>query len=217
MLAPPSSVAGSLYSFAQPGWEALSDIPALHECDIGRLIADLGRERTPSKLFTSQYPERGHRNDWLFRTALQAARAYESLEDLLDCVATQNDCLDAPLPHQEVFRIARSAWGYEQSGRNWRGREAVIQLPSSVRVLISQHKYGAEVLALYMLLLDKHAGRRGEFCVSVRSMVAAGSIPGFTETRLRRAREVLIELGLLERTHRGCAFKGDAARFRLCG
>ena len=70
----------------------------------------------------------GMRNNTLFHYALEQASNVDDFNGLLDVVETRNMECDPPLSGTKVIRAARSAWRYEQEGRNLmkRGRAVVI-------------------------------------------------------------------------------------------
>ena len=61
-------------------------------------------------------------------------------------------------------------------------------------------------------LRRQHAGLRDTFAISIRAM--APSI-GWTERRLREARKVLVDAGLIVEAHHGGKRIGDASRFQF--
>lgn len=161
-------------------------------------------------------PNHGERNDWLFRHCLKQARHCASFEDLLDCAETANDDLPPPLPIAEVAQTAKSVWRYPCEGKNWLGNQAVAQIPESTRILICQGPSGCDALALYTLLLTKHGAREGDFCIAIHAMCEAGVRPGVSMMHLRRARDHLRALGVIDRVHVGGRGQGDPAHCLLC-
>jgi len=65
---------------------------------------------------------------------------------------------------------------------------------------LAGHRAGSDAMMLLARLQMEHSARfkRGEtFAVSVRAMALAGTVPGWTEGRLRQARDLLLALGHL--------------------
>jgi hypothetical protein len=211
-LVPPASIDGHKYQFLFAGFESIGDVPALSTTHVTQLIETLG---SPRDLANAARPNRGYRNNWLFRKCLFDARHCETLEELLDCAETANDDVPDPLRRPEVEQIARSAWKYQQEERNWSGQEAVAQIPESIRAKICCGQAGSDALALYVLLRTKHSARNDEFCIAIDAMIKAELLPCVTKMRLRRARDHLCTVGVIERVHIGGRGKGDPARFRF--
>lgn len=212
VLVPPAQIDGREYRFRSYGFEKLHELPELSAALVGQLIEVLGK---PHEGSTQKRPRRGERNDWLFRWCLREARHCEHFEDLLDCAETANDDLPEPLPSTEVVQTAKSAWSIECEGKNWVGKEATAQIPESIRARICVGPAGCDALALYILLLNKHGGRSGDFCISVRAMIQANILPGLSEMRMRRARDHLCAVEVIAQTHTGGRGNGDPARFRF--
>jgi hypothetical protein len=212
VLAPPAQIDGRKYRFLSSGFEKLDDIPELTTTLVDKMIAALGK---PREFAPAIRPRRGERNDWLFRHCLKQARHCTTFEELLDCAETANDDLPHALPMTEVEQIANSAWRYQCEDKNWVNSEAVAQIPESIRVRICQGPSGCDALALYVLLRNNHGGRATDFFIAIRAMTQANVLPGMSEMRLRRARDHLCAVEVIELTHQGGRGKGDPARFRF--
>src|SRR6202012_3303549 len=65
----------------------------------------------------------GERNKKMFRFLLHSAPACDDLEALVDVADGLNINFEPPLPNDETRKAARSAWRYEQEGRNFVGQE----------------------------------------------------------------------------------------------
>ncbi len=140
-------------------------------------------------------------------------------DDLIDVARTINADYLPPLSDAVVVKIARSAWGYETRGENWRGYRghgARVRLDARVvaRLAAEYPKHGPDALLLYVTLREAHGARvmRGEtFVVAARAM--AHQVLPWPEYRIRQALKTLVSFGLLERVHDGGTGKGDAAQY----
>jgi len=108
-------------------------------------------------------------------------------------VRTRNLDLGLPLEDDEVARLSKSAWKYEEEGRNLVGRGAVV----TEHRIIGALKTEPYALALFDILRRHHWGR--EFAV-VNSW--AESL-GWPRRQFKGARTKLIELGLVQVVRQG--------------
>lgn len=150
----------------------------------------------------------GERNTALFRKLLLVATACRSWEELLERARDWNDALEEPLGGAEVDRTAASVWRYKVEGTLLTpGGAGNILIP---RQAVAELAIGEpDSVALLALLRLHHAGRRDSFILSVRAMAASIS---WSERRLRHARQVLVDHGLLARHYPG-GREGQPARF----
>ncbi|WP_375210898.1 hypothetical protein [Hyphococcus sp.] len=119
-----------------------------------------------------------------------------------------------PFTENEAVNIAKSAMRFELSGRNWVGTDGVIALPH--RADKELRSFGAlakerrckkdQNLAryardLYTFLLAKH----GRHVVRAMAPKKMADIPelDMSENTIRRARDLLVEFGMLELIHKG--------------
>jgi hypothetical protein len=135
----------------------------------------------------------------------------------LDCartIAYQHFASDSgdPFPDGEICKVAESVWRYELEGRNWAGREPRVSTTKSEYNLIVGEKHGSDALALLIKLRLSH-WNRPEFALSLKAMAGAGVIPGWSVSRYRNARVVLVRCGLIVESNRGGRGAGDACRF----
>lgn len=137
-------------------------------------------------------PEVGQRNDELFRVLRLAARDVSSLDELMHAGVSWNKTLDDPLGLAEVARTANSVWHYKVNDSLLTPGSGGILLPR--RAIADLALAEADAVALLAFLRMHHAGVRSSFALSVRALAGATS---WSERRLRRARNVLIDRGLL--------------------
>ena len=101
---------------------SLKDLPSLPKARPGSL--PLTNERAvpePLRAITE-----GRRNNTLFKLLLREVHRCDSRLALQDVAQTINDDCDPPLSDMELTRLVDSVWGYETTGRNWAGKEAMI-------------------------------------------------------------------------------------------
>ena len=131
----------------------------------------------------------GKRNDTLFRFALSQAPYADDFDALLDVTRTRNLDCDPPLPDAEAVKAARSAWRYEQEGRNLAGRgQAMVTANATFDALIAE---GPDAWLLYSHLRRHHWGR--DF-VLAKAMADA---MGWRLRKWKAARDALIRPGLI--------------------
>ncbi len=199
--------AGKLYSFVEGGWDDVARLPAIRPGSLPELArATPGARPAP-------IPD-GTRHKDLLRHALKHARGCGNFDDLLDKVRWINECCVPPLPEADVVKATRSAWNYEREGRNFapgeKGR-AMVTYESEFAIL-APAAGGTDAMALLLLLRSRHFDKP-HFAVSPEGMARDRTIPGWTERRIRRARDTLADLGFLAVVSRGGSRPGDAKQF----
>lgn len=137
---------------------------------------------------------RGERNDSLWRYCMAQARHVDDVEALIDVALTWTSAFPEPLDAAEAERCARSAWNYEATGRNYLGlRKPQLNAQDKIMdELIDQ----PEALTL-LLMFQRWHSHRSHFAIAPRAMSAAGS-PPWHFSRIIRARDVLLDRGLIE-------------------
>lgn len=145
----------------------------------------------------------GQRNNRLFSHCAEQAQYCDTLDDLLDVARTFNlDCLP-PLSDAEVVKTATSAWNWTLGGKV---RHGMVSVPRpAIKSLAVKNP---DALALFTVLAELN-GRESTFWIAngmARTHVA------LTEQRLVRARNHLLELGIIKRLSR--ARQGSPALYR---
>lgn len=184
-IAPPSrrfDLAAS-YQFISGGLDDIANLPTI-----------------PSSAFSglSERPaegvRNGERNDALWRWCMAEARNCDDVEALIDVAATWVAGFADPLPAAEIERCARSAWKYEETGRNYLGLKRP-QINAGDRImdaLIDQ----PDALVLYQMFVRWHQNR-ASFAIAPRAMSEA-AIPPWPRGKIARARDILVERGFIE-------------------
>lgn len=209
IVAPPSvrrsdPYKGQPYAFIKGHWSDLKDLPPIKS---GSLIRD---ERKPTG--TLHTVETGTRNDRLFSRLMREARHCDDLETLKDVALTLNGDIPEPLPETEALRVAESAWKYEEGGKNWCGSGGVVPIQTDVFDLLATNP---DAFLLLALLKKNHTGLHPTFAVAPHAMADAGLIAAWGHCRYRKAKDALVDAGLLICTHPGGRGKRDPSIYRL--
>ena len=134
--------------------------------------------------------QEGRRNNTLFRFALEQARHSDSHENLLDVLRTKNMDCEPQLDDYVLISTAKSAWRYEQEGRNLVGRGRSVVTPHSVIDELIGESQDAFVL---LTLLQRHHWGRGFALANVMAEQL-----GWTRKRFAAARILLQALGFIQ-------------------
>jgi Bifunctional DNA primase/polymerase, N-terminal len=191
VLVPPSMhKSGTQYRHHDCDWNALSALPVFNPDAIGPEQAT-----TAGKKFRDG--SRGQDlNDQLCALAPDCAD-FGRLLRAAQQIATR---YEPPLDGMEVIRRAWAVWRDVEAGNliPMRGSASQVRLPTSI--VLAGPRHGSDALLLLSRLQMEHGARvrRGEtFAVSVRAMAQAKVLPGWTEGRLHRARNLLVARGHL--------------------
>lgn len=202
IVAPPSirwdgEYAGRPYEFMpSSSWNDLACLPTIHPDALNARAT-----ATADNLVRLRAIHEGVRNKMLFAMLLRHARGCDDVEALHDAAQTINADFDPPLGDREVLKTVLSAWKYEAGGQNWAGKEPRVYTLKSEWERLVAHPNGGEASFLCQHLRFCHWAH-DTFAISPKAMAGAESIPGWTDPRkYRRARDALIELGILEEVH----------------
>lgn len=184
-IAPPSyreDLAAS-YTFLAGGIAEVANLPAIRADTLAE-----GFSRAPEAVL------RGERNDSLWRYCMTQARFCDDPEALIDVARTWAGSFPDPLPPHEIEKAARSAWRYQIEGRNYLGlkRPQVTESDRIMDALMDQPD------AFFLLqLFQRYHWNRPRFAIAPRAMSRDG-IPPWHYSRIERARDTLLERGLIE-------------------
>jgi len=181
--------------------------------------------RQPAPYSTAGPIKQGARNSTLWRLAMDKARqvsaefgfAEAGWNALMDFVKSVNDqqC-SPPLGECEIASIARSAWGYEKSGRN-----VIVDYPKAGGDACLRHPICLRPELVGKLLVDPYAfhllawlrsvhGNRGMFPLSREGLK---KMLGWTEYHVRHAKKKLVEIGLVRKVKCANRHKHQAELF----
>jgi hypothetical protein len=205
IVVPPSARQdGARYEFVRG---AIADLDRLPPVKAGALVVQNAPLTTGSA--GPVIPE-GRRNDTLFRIAMVEARSCETIGELESRMWLRNEACRPSLDFREVKALVASAWNYTERGQNFVGKGSRVYLEiAELENLIAT----PDAMALLLALRKAHALRQEQFAISPRGLASAGQFQGWSERRLRNARERLVGLGLLLLKHAGGQGKHDPALF----
>jgi hypothetical protein len=209
VVAPPSirPTDGRRYQFDAGGQARVDHLPRVAPAATEWLASIAGG--VPGRKFLP-----GHRNTQLFKQALGLVRGCEDLEELIEeLIATNRLTCDPPLPNEEVVRTAQSAWRYQILGRNFAGGGG-FSCSAELRRRIGD----PDALWLYAILMEAHAAKvptGASFAISAKARALPGVAAPLSAMRIRKARDRLIAVGVLQQTYAGGRRKGDTSQYRF--
>jgi Bifunctional DNA primase/polymerase, N-terminal len=130
VVAPPSRGIKSNYEFIEGGLDDLNRLPRLRNLPLN----NKGEATLPSNETIGE----GYRNESLWRLCMKNADHCDDFEALVDVARTRNESFLPPLTDEEVVKIANSAWGYAQRGKNRFGRPGVFFSAEEANRLITR-------------------------------------------------------------------------------
>jgi hypothetical protein len=176
VVAPPSLSAKGQYQIIVGSLDDLANLPPIH--------AVLDSLRIEARI------EEGKRNNTIFQFALEQARHCDTFDTLLDVMRTRNMDCEPQLTDDVLVSTAKSAWRYEQDGRNLIGRGRAVVTPHAlIDELIGESQ---DAFILLTLLQRHHWGR---------SFVLANAMAdqlGWTRKRFAAARTLLERLEFIQ-------------------
>ena len=207
VIAPPSiHESGAIYRLDGCDWSALKKLPPPNVDALKRLLDKSPKQvtRRPGRL------RDGSRGQWINDRLCRHAPYCLSLDELLDKAHELN--IDLPemgypsLDEQELVRRAQAVWRGVESGKivprgEWTGSGS--KLASEIDLLSKvDARRGAFAFVLLTKLRKEHTARnrRGmTFAISPQKMSDGDVIPGWTRETYEKARNLLIETGLVLR------------------
>lgn len=195
-IAPPSIGRKGAYAFAQGSLDDLDALPVMQ-----------GRSAQTAPKPGAGLRDGDGRNRALFQHCMIQAPHCDDLDALLDVARTYaSDQFADAMPDAEIIKTARSAWDYQERGKNWIAGRRPIESLDGVHGLARDNPHA---FALLSLLRDYH--RDDEFML----VTAMHRALGWTERRWRDARDTLLSEGWITRTHKGGRGPNDPARYRI--
>ncbi|MFC5737723.1 bifunctional DNA primase/polymerase [Sinirhodobacter huangdaonensis] len=201
-VAPPSwrEDLGAAYTFRNGGLADLAQLPMIDPNALGA-----GFTRAAEAVL------QGERNASLWRWCMVQARHCDEVDSLIDVAATWAEAFPDPLSSGEIERCARSAWGYESTGRNFLG----VRKPQVTRGDVTMDALLDEPEAFTLLQYFKRwHSNRPSFAIAPRAMSEAKS-PPWPRRRIENARDVLLQRGFLVEINEPSKGRKLAGRYRL--
>ncbi|RUT32629.1 hypothetical protein EMQ25_05635 [Arsenicitalea aurantiaca] len=184
VVAPPSlGSRGTPYRIIQGGLDDLDRLPTMQS-------ANAAADPKPA------LREGDGRNPALFNRCLEFARFSPGIEALMEKAMAYNEShFLEPMPEAEVLKVVASAWEYEVTGQNWKGRGARVVIEhDTIDELAAEDP---RAFALLSLLMRHHWGR--EFVLAKAYAAKLNWAPN----TFKAARDVLVEKGMLVCVHSG--------------
>jgi len=175
VVAPPSISEKGTYQIIAGTLDDLTNLPPIH------VVLDGLRAG-------ACIPE-GTRNNSIFQFALEQARHCDSFDALLDVIRTRNMECEPQLAGDVLISTAKSAWRYEEEGRNLVGRGRSVVTPHAVIDELMGESQDAFVLLT--LLQRYHWGRNFVLANAMADQL------GWTRKRFAAARSLLQGLGFI--------------------
>ena len=175
---------GTPYTFLEGSWDDLDRLPKIRP---GALPATKENVAIAAE----------SRGNVLFRTLLKRAPTVDSKEALAEVAETLNAAFPTPMRPKDVIRTAKRVWTYHAAGRNYFATGGALHLPHLHMKAIHAHPDSAIALRLLTELMCSHHNR-STFAIAPDAMEAADVIPGWSKHYYRKARDVLVDLGILE-------------------
>ena len=185
VVGPPSAGKSCRYEIIEGSLQDVSSLPIMR----GTFMIEGGVERSP--VGDKHLGSVGRRNLTLWELSMATARNCSTIDELtMKAMELNNMSFVQPLAESEVQGIVRSAWSYQEKGRNWFGigRRVVIE-HSEVDGLLQTEP---DAFILLTKLRRHHWGR--DFVIA---NVWCKDMPkgGWSRKRLAAARSRLQELG----------------------
>jgi hypothetical protein len=227
LIAPPSiHPEGHIYAWSDGGPEVIRTLPPFDVRALHRVLeAHAKRTQVPGRIGMRDGSRKLFLND-----KLCAAVAFtDSLDDLLDFARSLNldffECGLEALSDETVMKIVKDVSRDFEAGHIDRWARACgvarVRREEIDGLARRSRRGGSDAVVLLALLRITHSARcrRGEtFALAAASMAAAGVISGWSRERYRRARDLLLEAGLIERVS-ACRVMPTGrvpAQYRLC-
>ena len=199
VIAPPSRHESGHIYLLEGDWSDIKRLPPINAENLReRLSRPLAGGR-PDRRFMRD----GSRGQWLNDRLCARATSCGSFDALLLEAKALNSQLEPdPLDDAEVFKRAGKVWQDAQAGKlrppsASRTRTAISALDRLCRL---SSRLGPDAMALLLMLQAQHTARcrRGEtFAITPRAMADHEVIPGWPRERYERARDLLLEAGLV--------------------
>jgi hypothetical protein len=192
---------GKRYVIESGSWDDLGRLPAIRA---GALQAPSRTIPAPTKAVVRE----GERNHTLFRESLRLAKNFD-LPSLQAEMLSRNASFIPPMSPEEVRKTVESAYRYETAGRNF------TSSGNTLAGFLAARRRGPDALYLHLVLMTIHAEENKVFPLTPAAMARSRYFPYWGAARVRGARDLLLEIGLLKRIHQGGRAPGDASTFAL--
>lgn len=216
-IAPPSSgkkqhyeiIKGTLDDLARLPKARVPDLPAAAQSNDEPVHRVPLSECPPLAPTSSSDIREGERNTTLFSIARHTVHRFDTRDALIDEMREYNaQHCNPPLPDNEIVKLCGSAWKMHEEGRNFAKGHVVLSTWQEIDLLAAGDP---DAFALLNILRQHHFGH-DQFAIATKAMAAK---LGWRPSRLRQARDHLLQHGLLLRLHPGGRGPHDPAQYRL--
>jgi hypothetical protein len=224
VLFPPSEHrSGHVYSLMDSQWSDLARVPPFNAEPLGEALKQQDVALGGLGMSGAKITE-GVRWLALRRLLAREGGLFDTSEELLAFADARNNEFDPPMERSQVERLARDTWNAFQSGRlvPWLGGPARLVITDDIIDHLAKcaGKDAGDALMLWAKLVLAHTMRmfrEESFELRIEAMVHSNTIPGWTEYRIRKARDVLLALGMLNRVQeaRGTVVGGAPALYTV--
>jgi hypothetical protein len=147
-----------------------------------------------------------------FPKAIEYAPAIDSEQELFENLRSLVDleCEDPEtVTDSEIWSVAKWAWDKRLKNELWGGEKSVAKIYDHEVDLLLSRPNGTDGLALLYKLHHFHAVHPGKrFALCTRSMAEANTIPGWSEWKFRKAKDALLQAGLISQVKKGGGYAG---------
>ena len=143
----------------------------------------------------------GHRHQYLLSQAWKLADECIDAEELTEKLMWQANraCANpASITLEEINGIASWMWGKQHYGKRYSEDFSEVKISRLIIDRLTALPGGSDALALYVLLASKHRHLGNNFAIDFHGM-KNGQLTDLGRDRFKRARNLLLELGLIQR------------------
>lgn len=153
----------------------------------------------------------GIRNTALYDYLRSEALSCPTVKELRNIADNYNiRHLTPPLDAIEVQKVIKSVWSYKEAGRLFQaGKQSIVLEIDKIKDWMCKYP---PALALYVDLRRCHITKGKIFVIASKGY---DKRLGWSDTTVTKARNVLLQYGVMERVHQGGKRKGDKGEFRF--
>lgn len=207
LVAPPSvRPDGNAYRFVCGDIDDITSLPTIRP----GALPESHKQAKSTNIKGMPQPRGQGRNNELFMAAKNFAMQdhVSSSNQVMNFCREYNSTFKPPLPDQEVVKVAGSVWKMKTVGRLYGGNKRALVIPETIHVLL-MHEAG-NVVKLFNYIRFNIASDHIGFAICPKAMTKPLNMSRHT---IEKARERLLEMGFIQRIHKGGAYRGDVSRF----
>jgi len=153
----------------------------------------------------------GERNTALYNYLRAEAINCPTVEELRNTADNYNNRnLTPPLDDTEVQKVIKSVWGYKEAGRLFQaGKQSIVLEIDKIKDWMCKYP---PALALYVDLKRCHFRSNKTFAIASKGY---DKRLGWSDKKVAKARDVLLQYSVIECVHKGGKYKGDVSLYIL--